>query len=105
MVRRFRFAILAILLKIPYNADRIASVGDDNIVCGRILEMGTILNPDNSAFQNAVISKIYIDKTGLLEYINSVMNTTEKIYLQQPSEKIWKVDYSRYVDGILQQRL
>lgn len=40
--------------------------------------MGRFLNPDNSAFQNAVNSKIYIDKTGLLEYINSVMDTTEK---------------------------
>lgn len=40
--------------------------------------MGRFLNPDNSAFQNAVNSKIYIDKTGLLEYINSVIDTTEK---------------------------
>ena len=40
--------------------------------------MGRFLNPDSSAFQNAVNSKIYIDKTGLLEYINSVIDTTEK---------------------------
>lgn len=40
--------------------------------------MGRFLNPDNSAFQNAVNSKIYIDKTGLLAYINSVIDTTEK---------------------------
>ena len=59
--------------------------------------MGRFLNPDNSAFQNAVNSKIYIDKTGLLEYINSVMDTTEKY--------IWKVDYGRYADGLLQQGL
>ena len=33
--------------------------------------------PDNSAFQVALNSPIYVDKTGLLEYTNSVLNTTE----------------------------
>ena len=35
------------------------------------------MNPDNSAFQVALNSPIYVDKTGLLEYTNSVLNTTE----------------------------
>ena len=39
--------------------------------------MGRFVNPDNSAFQVALNSPIYVDKTGLLEYINSVLNTTE----------------------------
>ena len=30
--------------------------------------MGRFLNPDNSAFQVALNSEIYVDKTGLLEY-------------------------------------
>ena len=30
--------------------------------------MGRFVNPDNSAFQVALNSKIYMDKTGLLEY-------------------------------------
>lgn len=30
--------------------------------------MGRFVNPDNSAFQTALNSEIYIDKTGLLEY-------------------------------------
>lgn len=29
--------------------------------------MGTIVNPDNSAFQVALNSEIYVDKTGLIE--------------------------------------
>ncbi len=29
--------------------------------------MGRFVNPDNSAFQVALNSKIYMDKTGLLE--------------------------------------
>ena len=36
------------------------------------------MNPDNSAFQNVINSEIYVDKTGLLAYINKVLDTTEK---------------------------
>lgn len=39
--------------------------------------MGVFVNPDNSAFQVALNSKIYVDKTGLLEYTNEVMNTLQ----------------------------
>lgn len=39
--------------------------------------MGRFVNPDNSAFQVALNSKIYVDKTGLLEYTNSVLDTPE----------------------------
>jgi len=34
------------------------------------------VNPDNIAFQVALNSKIYVDKTGLIEYTNSVLDTT-----------------------------
>lgn len=40
--------------------------------------MGQFVNPGNSAFCDAVNSKIYVDKTGLLEYTNSVIDTTDK---------------------------
>lgn len=39
--------------------------------------MGRFVNPDNSAFEVALNSKIYVDKTGLLEYTNSVLGTTD----------------------------
>ena len=39
--------------------------------------MGRFVNPDNSAFQVALNSKIYVDKTGLLEYTNSILGTTD----------------------------
>ena len=45
--------------------------------------MGRFVNPDNSAFQVALNSLIYVDKTGLLEYTNSVLNTTEA-YMNNP---------------------
>lgn len=39
--------------------------------------MGRFVNPDNSAFQIALNSKIYIDKTMLLDYTNQVMDTDQ----------------------------
>ena len=35
--------------------------------------MGTFVNPDNQAFQVAVNSEIYVDKTELLKYTNEKM--------------------------------
>ena len=40
--------------------------------------MGRFLNPDYSTFKDVLDSKIYVDKTELLEYTNSVINTTSK---------------------------
>lgn len=37
--------------------------------------MGLFVNPDNSAFQMTLNSPIYVDKTKLIEYTNSVLNT------------------------------
>lgn len=39
--------------------------------------MAMFVNPDNSAFQVALNSEIYVDKTGMLEYTNKVMNTLQ----------------------------
>ena len=39
--------------------------------------MGKFVNPDNSAFQTAVVSKIYVDKTGLIELMNSLLGTQQ----------------------------
>ena len=39
--------------------------------------MGIFVNPENSAFQVALDSEIYVDKTGLLEYTNKVLGTLQ----------------------------
>ncbi len=41
--------------------------------------MGRFVNPDNSAFQVALNSEIYVDKTGLIAYTNKVMNTKQAL--------------------------
>ncbi len=40
--------------------------------------MGIYVNPGNIAFQEAVNSKIYVDKSGLIPYTNSVIRTQQK---------------------------
>jgi len=39
--------------------------------------MGRFVNPDNSAFQIALNSKIYVDKTGMIGYTNKVLGTLQ----------------------------
>lgn len=40
--------------------------------------MGYYLNPGNKGFWEAVRSRIYVDKTGLISYVNGLINTKEK---------------------------
>ena len=40
--------------------------------------MGIYLNPGNEKFLEAVQSPIYVDKTGLIRYTNSVVQTSQK---------------------------
>lgn len=41
--------------------------------------MGQYVNPDNSAFQVALNSEIYIDKTDFIAYTNKVLNTNNAL--------------------------
>ena len=40
--------------------------------------MGIYLNPGNEKFYQAINSKIYVDKSNLIRYTNSVLNTTQQ---------------------------
>lgn len=39
--------------------------------------MGRFVNPNNSAFQTALNSEIYVDKTGLIEYTNRILGSSQ----------------------------
>ena len=73
--------------------------------------MGNFVNPGNDAFQATLNAKIYVDKSGLLNYTNSVLASTDayicnaEIYLYQPSKTFWKINYGQYAYCLLQQRL
>ncbi len=40
--------------------------------------MGIYLNPDNEGFSTSVRSEIYIDKTGLIDHMNRILDTEDK---------------------------
>ena len=41
--------------------------------------MGNYVNNTEAGFQSIVNTGMYVDKTGLLEYMNGVLNTEEKL--------------------------
>ena len=53
--------------------------------------MGRFVNSGNSAFQVALNSEIYVDKTGLLAYTNKVMDTTAKFICNSRPRRFGKV--------------
>ena len=65
--------------------------------------MGTYVNPGNTAFREAVNSKIYIDKTELIAYTNSEFGFEykRKICMCQQAPPFWKVYGCGYADCIL----
>ena len=40
--------------------------------------MGSYLNPGNKGFRESLNSEIYVDKTGLIERTNALLDTREK---------------------------
>lgn len=67
--------------------------------------MGRFVNPDNSAFQVALNSEIYVDKTGLLEYTNHVLDTPEGYICNSRPQQVWKILCGKYACCLLQQRV
>lgn len=67
--------------------------------------MGRFVNPDNSAFQVALNSKIYMDKTGLLEYTNSVLDTPEAYICNSRPRRFGKSYTANMLGSLLQQML
>ena len=65
--------------------------------------MGRFVNPNNSAFQVALNSQIYVDKTGMIAYINRVLGTMEGYICNSRPRR--EVHHRQYADGVLQQGL
>ena len=42
-----------------------------------VTAMGMYFNPSNDGFKKALNSKIYVDKTGMIDFINSLINTEQ----------------------------
>ena len=57
--------------------------------------MGTFLNPGKNAFEEAVRSEIYVDKTDMILHLNAVVGTKQK-YVSVSSAQVWEIHGSRY---------
>lgn len=66
--------------------------------------MGVYVNPGNTAFQKALNSDIYVDKTNLLTYTNSGIDKTDCYVCVSRPTAFWKVHGGGYACGLLQQR-
>ena len=67
--------------------------------------MGRFVNPNNSAFQVALNSQIYVDKTGMIAYTNRVLGTMEGYICNSRPRRVGEVHHCQYADGVLQQGL
>ena len=64
--------------------------------------MGIYLNPGNEEFQKALNSKIYVDKTGLIEYTNSVLDTTDAYICNSRPRRFGKTIMANMINSFFQ---
>ena len=63
--------------------------------------MGIFLNPGNEGFQSALNSQIYIDKTQMLEYTNSVLDSEQRYICVSRPRRFGKSITAEMLDAIL----
>ena len=61
--------------------------------------MGTFFNPDNESFRQAVRSRIYVDKTGLLEELNRILASEEKCIALSHARRFGKSQAAAMIDA------
>lgn len=61
--------------------------------------MGTFFNPDNESFKQAVRSRIYVDKTGLLEELNRILASEEKCIALSHARRFGKSQAAAMIDA------
>ena len=66
------------------------------------IRMGIYLNPGNEEFQKALNSKIYVDKTGLIEYTNSVLDTTDAYICNSRPRRFGKTIMANMISSFFQ---
>ena len=61
--------------------------------------MGVYFNPDNDSFASDKKSKIYVDKTGLLEYLNEVLSTSSRYLAVSHARRFGKSHAAGMIDA------
>ena len=65
----------------------------------QVSEMGTYFNPDNESFTKTVRSKIYVDKTGLLEELNQMLGTESNCVAISHARRFGKSQAAGMIDA------
>jgi len=61
--------------------------------------MGIYLNPDNSSFRKTVTGGIYVDKTGLISYMNKWLNTEQNCVAVSHARRFGKSQAARMLEA------
>ena len=61
--------------------------------------MGAYFNPNNGSFTSDKISKIYVDKTGLLEYLNGILGTNSRCVAVSHARRFGKSHAAGMIDA------
>ena len=61
--------------------------------------MGIYFNPGNASFQQAVRSRIYVDKTGMIEELNKLLNSEEKCVALSHARRFGKSQAAGMIDA------
>ena len=67
--------------------------------------MGMYVNRGNDSFASARESRIYVDKTGLIEYTNDVLGTEQRYICNSRPRRFGKIYGSRDAGGVLRERI
>ena len=60
--------------------------------------MGVYFNPSNESFTSDKNSKIYVDKTGLLEYLNGILGTNSRCVALSHARRFGKSHAAGMID-------
>ena len=61
--------------------------------------MGVYFNPSNESFTSDKNSKIYVDKTGLLEYLNDILGTNSRCIAVSHARRFGKSHAAGMIDA------
>ena len=61
--------------------------------------LGTYFNPGNESFKGDAGSRIYVDKTGLLEILNSVLRTRDRYICISHARRFGKSQAAGMIDA------
>ena len=72
----------------------------ENIIYDEVIQsMGVYFNPSNESFTSDKNSKIYVDKTGLLEYLNGILGTNSRCIALSHARRFGKSHAAGMIDA------